>query len=89
MPTQAKSILPMSTRARKGFRIFHLEPRPYQLLATGMWTVEIEIRRKGRLCLFSGSQSFPTEAEATAASLALGRRIVAGEEPGCSLANLE
>lgn len=78
----------MTTRVRKGLRIFRLLPRSYQLAATGLWTVEIEIRRKGRLCLFSGATHYPTESEATAESLKLGRRIVAGEEPGCSIANL-
>jgi len=78
----------MTTVARKGFRLFRLTARAYQLHATGLWAVEVEIRRKGRLRAFSSAGRFPTEAEATAQSLAFGRRIVAGEEPGCSIDSL-
>jgi hypothetical protein len=75
----------VSTVAHKGFRIV---ARPYQLHASGLWTVEVEIRRKGRLRAFSSMARYPTEEEATAQSLAFGRRIVAGEVQGCSIDSL-
>ena len=78
----------MTAIVRKGLRWFHLTTRSYQLHATGFWAVEIEIRRKGRLRAFSGALHYPTEAEATAQAIALGRRIVAGHEPGCSVDSL-
>jgi hypothetical protein len=64
---------------------FRLRARPYQLHATGLWTVEVEITRRGKLRAFSGAARYSTEAEATTQSLALGRLIVAGAVPGCSI----
>lgn len=78
----------MTVVARKGFRLFRITARPYQLHATGLWTVEVEIRRKGRLCRFSGATRYPTQAAATAQSIELGRRIVGGDVQGCSIHNL-
>jgi hypothetical protein len=75
----------VSTVAHKGF---HIIARPYQLHATGLWTVEVEIRRKGRLRAFSAVARYATEAEATAQSLDFGRRIVSGQVPGCSIDSL-
>lgn len=75
----------MTTVGHKGFRI---TARPYQLHATGLWAVEVEIRRRGRLRSFSGAERCSTEEEATAQSLDLGRRIVSGQEPGCSIDSL-
>jgi hypothetical protein len=75
----------VTTVSHKGFRIV---ARPYQLHATGLWTVEVEIRRKGRLRAFSGATRYPTEEQATAESIDLGRRIIGGHEPGCSIDSL-
>jgi hypothetical protein len=75
----------VTTIAHKGFRI---TARPYQLHATGLWTVEVEVRRKGRLRAFSDAARFPSEEEATTQSLDFGRRIVSGQVPGCSVDSL-
>jgi hypothetical protein len=75
----------VTTVRHKGFR---LTARPYQLHATGLWTVEVEIRRKGQMRAFSGDARYLTESEATAQSLEFGRQIVAGEVRGCSIDSL-
>ena len=75
----------MSTIGHKGFRIV---ARPYQLHDTKLWTVEVEIRRKGRQRAFSGEARYSTEEEATAQSLDLGCRIVDGQMPGYSIESL-
>jgi len=75
----------VTTIAHKGFRI---TARPYQLHATGLWAVEVEIRRKGRFRAFSGAVRCSTSEEAMAQSLDLGRRIIGGLEPGCSIESL-
>ena len=75
----------MSTVAHRGF---HITAKPYQLHATGQWTVDIEIRRKGRLRAFSSDARYQTEGEATVRSFEFGRQIIAGQVPGCSLDSL-
>ena len=73
----------MNTARYKGFAIASL---PYQLLATEQWTIDLEISRRGRRRAFSSRGHRPTEAEARTACLELGRRIIDGLVPGCSVA---
>ncbi|HEY7682055.1 MAG TPA: hypothetical protein VH879_05395 [Gemmatimonadales bacterium] len=75
----------MHSISHRGFRI---TARPYQLLATGHWTIDIEISRKGHLRTFSSDDRYLNEQEAIAQSFAFARRIIAGEISGCSVASL-
>jgi hypothetical protein len=76
---------PMSTISYKGFQI---EARAYQLHETKQWTVDIEIRRKGRTRSFSSPDRYATEQEAVAQSFEFGRRIIDGKVPECSVDHL-
>lgn len=75
----------MPTQSYNGFTI---TGRPYQVFATRQWTIDLEISRRGRRRTFSGLAHAPTEAAALAACLELGRRIIDGQVPGCSVAGL-
>ena len=76
----------MPTQSYKGFTI---TGRPYQLHATRQWAIDLEISRRGRHRSFSAQDHAATEAEALAACLEFGRRIIDGQVPGCSVAALQ
>ena len=75
----------MSTKSYKGIEI---TVRPYQLHDTRKWTVDVEIRRKGRMRSFSTSEHFATEAKAVTRSFEFGRQIIDGKVPECSVDHL-
>ena len=69
----------------KGFSILAW---PYQLHRTTRWTVDLEIRRNGRRQTFSLDERYRTEQEADLRCSRLGRRIIDGHIPGCSVDHL-
>jgi hypothetical protein len=75
----------MTSISYKGFNILSM---PYQLHESKRWTVDLEIRRHGRWRPFSLGERYGTEQEADARCTGLGRRIVDGKIPGCSVDSL-
>ncbi len=63
-------------------------PCSYQLRESGCWTVDLEIRRRGRRLLFSLNENLPTEEQARVRCSGLGRRIIDGGLPGWSVDRL-
>ena len=72
----------MTTSSYKGFKILAW---PYQLKESRHWTVDLKIRRNGRSQVYSANESYRTEQEASARCSDLGRRIIDGGVPGCSV----
>lgn len=72
----------------KSYHGFDISVRPYQVHDTGRWTVDIEIRRRGRVRSFSTREHFATEAEAITRSFEFGRQIIDGKVPECSVDGL-
>ncbi len=70
------------------YKGFHIEARPYQLHESRRWTVDLEIRRKGRRQYFSGEERYPTGREADLRCSGLGRQIIDGGVPGWSVDHL-
>jgi hypothetical protein len=75
----------METIRYKGFAIL---PQPYQLHGTKRWTVDLEIWRGGRMQHFSLHENYPSEQEAGARCSGVGRRIIDGHVPGCTVRHL-
>jgi hypothetical protein len=75
----------MTTVRYKGFTIL---ARPYQLHQSTRWSVDLEIRREGQRQTFGVDERFRTEQEADARCAGLGRRIIDGEIPRCSVDHL-
>jgi len=69
----------------KGFSIL---TRLYQICQSKRWTVDLEIRRDGQRQSFSTDERYQTEPEAEARCASLGRRIIDGRVPGCSVDRL-
>jgi hypothetical protein len=67
---------------------FGISLRPYHLHESGMWTVDVEISRRGRKRSFSTREHFATEEEALTRSLEFARDIIDGKEPECSVDSL-
>jgi hypothetical protein len=67
------------------YKHFELVPRCYQLHETREWTVDIEIRRRGRSRSFSTRERYPDEQQAVARSLRLARQIIDGQVPRTSV----
>lgn len=74
-----------STIRYKGFNVL---ARPYQLHGSKHWTVELEIRRRGRKRPFSSKERFETEEEADAHCSGLARQIIDGNVAGWSVDHL-
>jgi len=55
--------------------------RPRQIALTGLWTVDLEIRRSGRRQAFSLAERFATEDEASAGGTSLAQTIIDGNVP--------
>jgi hypothetical protein len=53
-----------------------------------MWTVDVEISRRGRKRSFSTREHFATEEEALTRSLEFARDIIDGKVPECSVDSL-
>ena len=75
----------MASTRYKGFRI---NARPYQIHPSRQWTVDLEIQRNGCRKSFSLDERYPTEGDADARCLALGRRIIDGSIGGWSVDSL-
>ena len=75
----------MATVRHRGFDIIS---RSYEIADSGYWTVDLEIRRNGRVRAFSISEHYPTRDEAEAQCVGFGRRIVDGRVKGCSVDSL-
>jgi hypothetical protein len=71
--------------AYKGFAI---KPRTYQIRGSGRWTEDLLICHGDALRAFSGPETYTTEALAEAACVTLGRRIIDGQVPDCTVAGL-
>ena len=76
----------MTTIRYKGFDIV---AQPYQLHATGRWTIDLEIWRGGQKQHFSLKEDHRTEAEADARCAGVGRRIIDGGVRGYSVRHLQ
>ena len=70
------------------YRGFDIVPRSYQLADSGAWTVDLEIRRNGRVRTFSASEHYPTLEEAEAQCVGFGRRIIERRVKGWSIDSL-
>ena len=75
----------MTLTRYRGFRIL---ARPYQLCASGQWSVSLEIQRRGRRQSFSTTEQCRTRDEAVARCSVWGRRIIDGGVPGWSVDRL-
>ncbi|MFI5210732.1 MAG: CV_2116 domain-containing protein [Gemmatimonadales bacterium] len=69
----------------KGFAIM---ARTYQIRGSGRWTEDLLICHRDALRSFSGPDTYPPEALAEAACFSLGRRIIDGKVPDCTVAGL-
>lgn len=70
------------------YRRFAIIAGPYHLFESGRWTVDLKIRRNGRGQAFSLAEQYPTEQEAEARCLVVGRKIIDGGVPGWSVEHL-
>ena len=70
------------------YRGFDIVPRSYQLADSGAWTVDLEIRRNGRVRAFSANEHYPTREEAEAQCVGFGRRIIDRRVKGWSVESL-
>lgn len=76
---------PITPLPYKGFSI---TPRTYQVRGSGRWTLDLLIARDRGCRAFSAPITYPTELNANAGCLELGRRIIDGALPDCSVADL-
>ena len=67
---------------------FEILSRPYKVARSGLWTVEVEIRRDGRARSFGVGGRYQTEKDADIQCRDLGRRIIDGNVPGWSVDRL-
>lgn len=75
----------MTTVRYKGFSIVAM---PYRVTRSMRWTVDLEIRRRGRKQAFSLEERYRTEEEAEARCTGLARRIIDGAVPRMSIRHL-
>jgi len=75
----------ITTLPYKGFSI---TPRTFQLRGSGRWTLDLLIVRDRGCRAFSAPVTYPTEGNANAGCFDLGRRIIDGALPDCSVADL-
>lgn len=67
---------------------FDIVSPPVQAADSGLWTVEVEIRRDARSRSFSVGARYPSEREAHRQCRDLGIRIIDGNIPGWSVETL-
>jgi hypothetical protein len=77
---------------RVGYREYWIEPTPKHLQGSGEWTLEIQIGRDDgrdqRVRPFTARNTFKTRDAAIAEGIRFGQRIIDGDVPGCSVADL-
>lgn len=84
--------MPATDRAEVAYRGYLIFPTPKQLREMGEWTLEIQIcRDRGSTInaqLFTAANTFETRDRAVAAGVQFGQRIIDGEVPNLSVAEL-
>ena len=70
------------------YKRFEIVPRCYQLHETREWTVDLDIRRRGRIRSFSSRERYPDEQQAIERSVRLARQIIDGQVPRTSVDGL-
>jgi hypothetical protein len=63
-------------------------PRTFQIRGSGRWTLDLVISRHRCSRTFSGQATYSTEAEAIAGCREYGCRIIDGQVPYCTVADL-
>lgn len=67
---------------------FTITPRTFQIRGSGRWTLDLVISRRATARTFSAPTTFPTEKAAIDGCYRFGRKIIDGQVPSCSVADL-
>ena len=70
------------------YKGFILTARTFQVRGSGQWTLDVAIGRSGSLRVFSGSETFETERDATDACWRMACRIIDASPPNCLVRDL-
>lgn len=70
------------------YKGFTITARTFQVHGSGRWTLDLLIGRHTDLRAFSGPSTYSTEESAITGCCELGRRIVDGRVPNCSVDDL-
>lgn len=73
----------------RSYKGFILTPRTFQVRGTGQWTLDVTIGRYGSRRAFSGSETFPSERDATNACWQMACEIIDASPRDCRVSELK